>query len=118
MALILSMISRVYISHSERDEGMALELSQALWRVGLESYVNMYNICPGISHADRASFGIRNSECLIALLTEEGYRSMTVNQEIGFARGIDLLIIPMLEKNTELPFLIEHLRPISFTASD
>lgn len=118
MALILAMISRVYISHSERDEGIALELSQALWRVGLESYVNMHNICPGISHADRASFGIHNSECLVALLTDEGYRSMTVNQEIGFARGIDLLIIPMLEKNTEMPFLIEHLRPISFTPSD
>ena len=112
------MITRVYISHSKRDEGMALELSQALWRVGLESYVNMHNTCPGISHADRASFGIRNSECLVALLTEEGHRSATVNQEIGFAKGIDLLILPLLEKNIELPFLIEHLRSISFTSDD
>ena len=112
------MITRVYISHSERDEGMALELSQAFWRVGMESYVNMNNICPGISHAERTSFGIRNSECLVALLTEEGCRSTTVNQEIGFAKGIDLLIIPLLEKNTKLPFLIDHLRPISFTPSD
>ena len=106
------MISRVYISHSERDEGMALELSQALWRVGLESYVNMKNICPGISHAERASYGIRNSECLVALLTEDGCGSTTLNQEIGFAKGIDLLIIPLVEKNAELPFLIEHLRSI------
>ncbi|MFB3764472.1 MAG: toll/interleukin-1 receptor domain-containing protein [Methanotrichaceae archaeon] len=112
------MITRVYISHSEHDEGMALELSQALWRVGLESYVNMHNICQGISHAERTSFGIRNSECLVPLLTEEGYRSATVNQEIGVAKGIDLLIIPLLEKNIELPFLIEHLKPIGFTPSD
>ncbi len=117
MAIAGIMITRVYISHSEHDEGMALELSQAFWRVGLESYVNMHSICPGVSHAERASFGIRNSECLVALLTEDGYRSMTVNQEIGLARGIDLLIIPLCEKNAELPFLIEHLKPIIFTTS-
>lgn len=108
------MIARAYISHSEKDQGMALELSQALWRIGLESYAAMHVICPGISRAERVSFGIRNSECLIALLTEEGCRSTTVALEIGLARGIDLLIIPLLEKGADLPFLIEHLRPITF----
>ncbi len=111
------MITRVYISHSERDDEMALQISHALWRVGLESYVAMHSICPGISRAERVSFGIRNSECLIALLTEGGCRSATISQEIGFARGIDLLIIPLLEKNAALPFLIEHLMPINFTAA-
>ncbi len=112
------MISRVYISHSHQDEEMALELSRSLWRVGLESYVAMYRLCPGISRAERVSFGIRNSECLVALLTQEGARSSTVNQEIGFARGIDLLVIPLLEEGAELPFLIEHLQPIRFTRRD
>ena len=109
------MISRVYITHSEQDESMAMELSQALWRVGLENYAAMYNLAPGISHAERASFGIRNSECLVALLTIDGCRSTAVNQEIGLARGIDLLIIPIQEKGALLPFLIEHIQPIIFT---
>jgi hypothetical protein len=111
------MISRVYISHCEQDERMALELSNALWRVGLESYAAMYNLCQGISRAERVSFGIRNSECLVALLTKEGSASTTVCQEIGLAKGIDLLIIPLLEKGADLPFLIEHSNPISFSGS-
>jgi ribosomal protein S27E len=112
------MISRLYISHSEQDVGRALELSQALWRVGLESYAAMYNLAPGVSRQERVSFGIRNSECLVALLTQESAMSPTVNQEIGLARGIDLLTIPLLEKGAQLPFLIEHLKAISFSPDE
>ena len=108
------MISRVYISHSPVDEDLALQLSRVLWRVGLESYVSLYNQSPAISHAERASFGLRNSECLIALLTLEGSASPQVCQEIGFARSLDLLIIPLQEEGAKLPFLIEHLRSILF----
>jgi hypothetical protein len=114
MFQINMMIARVYISHSEQDKYMALQLSQALWRVGLESYAAMHSICPGVSRAERVSFGIRNSECLVALLTVAGCRSATVNQEIGLAHGIDHLIIPLLGKGAKLPFLIEHLQPIAF----
>jgi ribosomal protein S27E len=108
------MISKVYISHSPADEEMALQLARALWRVGLESYVALYNLSPAISLAERASFGLRNSECLVALLTEKGSQSTQVCQEIGLARGLDLLIIPMQEEGATLPFLIEHLRPLLF----
>ena len=112
------MISRVYISHAEQDEELAKELSRALWRVGLESYVAMYKLSPAISRAERVSFGIRNSECLVALLTRDSPASATVCQEIGLARGIDLLVIPLLEENAELPFLIEHLKPITYFRSE
>ncbi len=108
------MISKVYISHSPSDEQMALQLSRALWRVGLESYVALYNQSPAISLAERASFGLRNSECLIALLTLEGSASPEVCQEIGLARGLDLLIIPLQVEGAKLPFLVEHLRPFIF----
>ena len=89
------MISRVYISHAPDDEDMALQLSRALWRVGLESYVALYNLSPAISLAERVSFGIRNSEAMVALLTGKGCQSPAVSQEIGLARGLDLLIIPL-----------------------
>lgn len=112
------MISRVYISHAEEDEELAQELSRALWRVGLESYTAMYRTSPGISRAERVSFGIRTSECLVALLTKDGSASATVCQEIGLARGIDLLVIALLEEDAELPFLIAHLNPIVFSRNE
>jgi hypothetical protein len=109
------MISRIYISHSEQDEELALELSNALWRVGLESYAAIFKLCSGISRAERVSFGIRNSECMVALLTQSGSASTTVAQELGLAKGLDLLIIPLREESANLPFLIEHLSPITFS---
>ncbi len=109
------MISRVYIAHSQEDEELALQLSRALWRVGLESYAALYSLAPAVSLADRVAFGMHNSECLVGLLTREGSRSPTVGQEIGLARGLDLLVIPLLEEKAKLPFLIEHLLPLSFS---
>ncbi len=109
------MISRVYISHHREDELMALQLSRSLERVGLESYSALYNLSPAISLAERVSFGVRNSECLVAMLTKSAALSADVGQEIGLARGIDLLVIPLLEGGAKLPFLIEHLRPIVFS---
>jgi ribosomal protein S27E len=108
------MISKVYITHSPADEDMAMQLARALWRVGLESYVALYNQSPAISLAERVSFSLRNSECQVALLTGKGSQSPEVCQEIGLARGLDLLIIPLQEEGAALPFLIDHLRPLQF----
>ena len=108
------MISRVYISHDPDDEDLALRLSLALGRVGLESYAALYNQSPVISLAERVSFAIRNSECLVALVTRRGGLSPALCQEIGLARGIDQLIIPLQEEGVQLPFLIDQLRPLSF----
>jgi hypothetical protein len=109
------MISRIFISYSKKDEKLAKELSLALWRVGLENHVPSLNMYHGISRSDMTSFCIRNCECLVALITKEGSISSTVGQEIGFARGIDLLIIPLLEENVQLPLLIERSNPITFS---
>ena len=61
------------------------------------------------------TYGIRNSECLVVLLSQDGQHSIIVGEEIGLAVGIGLLIIPLLEKGAILPFLLENLKPISFT---
>lgn len=108
------MITKVYISHCEEDEPLALELAEALWRVGLESFVAIYRHARGISPGERARFGIRHSDCVVALLTLDGVVSPRVNQEIGFACGIDQLVIPLQEKEAEMPVMIRHLKPITF----
>jgi ribosomal protein S27E len=108
------MISRIYIAHDRMNEDLALELSRSLGRIGIESFAVMYGLCPGISHRERVSFAMRNSECLVPLLTVEGSKSESVNQEIGLAYGLSLLIIPLRERGAEMPFLIDGLNPIDF----
>ncbi|MDD1736046.1 MAG: toll/interleukin-1 receptor domain-containing protein [Methanothrix sp.] len=70
---IVEMISRIYISHSRKDESLAQALSRSLWRVGLESYVALYSLSTAISRSERSAFGLRNSECMLPLLTSHGW---------------------------------------------
>lgn len=109
------MITKVYISHWKQDESLAQELARALWAVNLESFSSLYKKAAGLSQAERIRFGIRQSDCIITILTHEGVASPRVNQEIGLAVGTDQLIIPLVESGVELPVLISHLHPVSFS---
>ncbi len=108
------MITKVYISHCEQDEPLAQELARVLWTVELESFSSLYRKARIISLAERIRFGIRHSDCIIPIITQEGKVSPEVNQEIGLAVGADQLIIPLAEAGVELPILISHLHPINF----
>ncbi|RXA20236.1 TIR domain-containing protein [Methanosarcina sp. MSH10X1] len=109
------MITKVYIAHCEQDELLAQELVRALWAVELESFSALYRKARILSLGDRIRFGIRQSDCFIPILTQEGMRSPEVNQEIGLAVGADQLVIPLIEAGVELPVLIHHLQPIVFS---
>lgn len=109
------MITKIYIAHCEKDELLAQELTRALWTVELESFSSLYRKARILSLAERIRFGIRQSDCFIPILTQEGVKSPEVNQEIGLAIGADQFIIPLAETGIELPVLIRHLQPISFS---
>jgi hypothetical protein len=109
------MITKIYIAHCEQDEPLAQELARALWAVELESFSSLYRKARILSLAERIRFGVRQSDCFIPIITQQGMTSPEVNQEIGFAVGTDQLIIPLLETGIELPVLLRHLQPIGFT---
>ncbi|WP_048815542.1 toll/interleukin-1 receptor domain-containing protein [Methanosalsum zhilinae] len=109
------MIDRVYIIHSQKDENLAKELFHVLWAVNLESFSPLLKKAPSISMAERIHYGIRHADCAIAIITGEGSVSPCANQEIGLAVASGQLIIPLLEKGEELPVLISHLQPVTFT---
>jgi len=108
------MISKIYIAHCEQDEPLAQELARTLWAVELESFSSLYRKARILPLGERIRFGIRQSDCFIPILTQEGVGSLEVNQEIGLAVGIDQLIIPLVEIGVKLPVLIHHLQPIVF----
>lgn len=109
------MIDKVYISHSEEDENIAQELANVLWAVNLESFTCLYRKAQAISLAERISFGIHHSDCVVPILSRKGIASPRVNQEIGMAIASDSLIIPLAEEGIKLPILIHHLYPIIYS---
>ncbi|MCQ8903616.1 MAG: toll/interleukin-1 receptor domain-containing protein [Methanothrix sp.] len=110
------MISKIYISHSQSDADLAGDLSSALYRICIESLTSQFRYQRGISRTGWASFGIRSSECFVPIVTSNSIFSRTVNMEIGFAKAVDHLIIPILEDGVELPFFIEDVVPITFSS--
>lgn len=94
------MAYRVFISHSTRDRGIVISLSNLLSRFGIEVFVAEWYLTPGESLDKKVFTQIEKADCLVILLTKNGMRSNWVQQEIGYALKARKLIIPLVEKGT------------------
>ena len=88
------MTYKVFISHSTRDRGLVIALSNLLTKFGVEVSVAEWYLTPG-EPLDK-----KNSDCIVVLLTKNGLRSNWVHQEIGYALKTHRLVIPLIEKGT------------------
>jgi len=94
------MAYRVFISHSTRDRGIVISLSNLLSRFGIEVVVAEWYLTPGEFLDKKVFTQIEKADCLVILLTKNGMRSNWVQQEIGYALKARKLIIPLVEKGT------------------
>ena len=92
---------KVFISHSTRDQGLVIALTNLLSKYGATVFVAEWHLAPG-DQLDRKVFEqIRNADCVAVLLTQHGMRSNWVQQEIGFALSSKKPLIPLVEKGIE-----------------
>jgi len=108
---------RIFISHSVEDMRVVYELARTLQLKGIEAIVAEWEQQPGTLLALKIGEMIDKSDCVLALLTKNGGRSIYVNQEIGYARKAGKLIIPVIEYGVEKGFL-EGLEYIPFKRDD
>ncbi len=108
---------RIFISHSVEDMRVVYELARTLQLKGIEAIVAEWEQQPGTLLALKIGEMIDKSDCVLALLTKNGGRSIYVNQEIGYARKAGKLIIPVIEYGVEKGFL-EGLEYILFKRDD
>lgn len=105
----------VFIAHAEEDKKLADELMEILWRIYVDAYVQGRTAEYGVEPlSDRIKNAIKDSEFFIAMLTLAGASSMWVNQEIGFAEGVNVGVIPLKTKNVNLSGFIEHYKYLPF----
>jgi hypothetical protein len=95
------MAYKVFISHSTRDRGLVIALSNLLTRFGIEVFVAEWYLTPGEPIDKKVFSQIEKADCFLVLLTKNGMRSNWVQQEIGYAFRTHKLIIPLLEKGTD-----------------
>jgi nucleoside 2-deoxyribosyltransferase len=96
---------KVFISHSTRDRGSVISLAHLLSRFGVEPYVASWYLTPGERIDDKVFQQIKVSDCVVALLTQDGMRSNWVNQEIGYAISEGRQVIPLVQKGTDPSYL-------------
>ena len=96
------MAYKVFISHSTRDRGLVISLSNLLTKFGVEAYVAEWYLTPGESISEKVFNQIEASNCIVILLTKSGMRSNWVQQEIGYAFKSQKPLIPLVEKGVDL----------------
>ena len=79
---------KVFISYSSKDSELAERISIYLSRIGIEPYLADRRPLPDVYLADKIVKNMLDSNCFVAILTQNGITSQWVNQEIGFAHSL------------------------------
>jgi len=94
----------VFVSHSmaQEDHALLVGFHSLAAGKGLQTYFAERDWQPGTSLPDKIERAIRASDCMVVFLTRAGHHSKWVHQEIGFAQGIGLRRIPVVERGIDL----------------
>lgn len=105
---------KIFISHSTADLSLIQQLKYWLEVNGIETYLADLYPQPGDTLASKISNAIKQSDCVLAVLTRDGARSQWVHQEIGYAKGAGRLVIPLVEEGISSTGFIQGVEYIPF----
>ena len=100
---------RLFISHRDEHKAMANELADALEPYGISSFVAHDSIQPLTIWQTEILNGLESMEIMLALVTDDFHESVWTNQEIGFALGRNIPIVPIkLQRRDPGGFIGKH----------
>lgn len=85
----------VFISHLTKDKISASNLKVALASYGISSFVAHEDIEPTKLWANEIESALKTMHCLCAIITPEFNNSKWCDQEVGYALGRNILVIPI-----------------------
>ena len=94
---------RIFISGSYQNIDLMRQISEIAEQIGFEVWFAETQISAGDSIVDTISKAIDESDCLVAILSEEASKSSWVHFEIGRAWGAQKKILPIKIGNTRVP---------------
>lgn len=110
---------KVFVSHSSSDKEFARELAWDLRQFGVSVWYDDWEIKVGDSIVEKVFGGIEKSDALIIILSQASVNSRWVKEELNTAiiRRInenDILILPVLKEDCEIPIALKQLRYADF----
>jgi hypothetical protein len=103
---------RLFISHRDEYKTQASELAVALEAYGISSFVAHDNIAPMEEWQHVIRKAMQSMEVLLAFITDDLFESVWTNQEIGFAIGKGIPIIPLKLERTDPQGFINGLQAL------
>ena len=89
---------KTFISHSNMDSHLVNYLHQSLILYGIEPYLAERDLKPNHYLSEKVIHNLKNSDCVVVLLTRNGVCSKYVQNEVGIAIGSNIPIVPIVEK--------------------
>jgi Mg-chelatase subunit ChlD len=88
-------MDQVFISHSSRDEGIAVAMCDRLERAGIRCWMASRDILPGQTFAGSISEAIDDSRLMLVVLSKDASKSEHVLNEVNGAVERQLPILPV-----------------------
>ena len=86
---------RLFISHRDEHKVVANELAETLESYGISSFVAHDSIQPMSIWQTEILNGLESMEIMLAFVTDDFHDSVWTNQEVGFALGRNIPIVPL-----------------------
>ena len=86
---------RLFLSHVSTDKIRAQQLKQVLMSYNVSCFVAHSDIKPTKAWQDEIEEALRSMDALAAILTPDFHESKWTDQEVGFAMGRGILVIPL-----------------------
>ena len=100
---------RLFISHRDEHKLVANELAETLESYGISSFVAHDSIQPMSIWQTEILNGLESMEIMLALVTDDFHASVWTNQEVGFALGRNIPIVPLkLQGQDPNGFIAKH----------
>ena len=95
---------KVFISYSEGDSGTVEDIEAVFERLDIESFRDTKDIRPGHSIAGRMNDGLIACTHLMVVISANSINSQWVPYEIGFARGLERVVVPYKKDSGNVQF--------------
>lgn len=101
----------VFIISSMTDSETVNELKRVLNQYGIQTYTS-HDFTNNTNLVNSVRTTIMNSDCILAIITRDSKQSRNVDFQIGVATGSHKLIIPIIEKGSEIPRILDNMQYI------
>jgi len=104
----------VFISYSSKDAAMARRITEFLEEHGYDVWIDQNRIEGGDRFKNKLKQGLKNVDAMVLLVSPDSQQSDWVSNEISFAQKRDIRIVPLLYRDVEDRFPLDHLQHIDF----